>query len=344
MEFKSDNTSAVVPEIFTYLAEINTGYTNPYGEDEISKLAREKIANYFDLKADDITVYFVSTGTAANSISLTAMARQWQRILCTDNAHVTNDECNTPQVFAGGMELESIISKNAKFDINDLKNRLKKVAHGYHVSQVKAITVTQPTELGTVYSIDELKEIFNLAKEHNLKTHMDGARFFNAIQNLNCKPADITHKIGLDVLSLGATKNGAMSAEAIVVFNQELNEHMQVICKSTAQTSSKMRYLSAQWIPILDNIMQKNAENSNNLAEKLTKGLSNLGIKFLTKTITNQVFPILPHKVHKALTESPANFYDWSEEQNGTCIRLVTSWTTTEQEVNNLISIVKDNM
>lgn len=255
MNFCSDNVTGISPEILTALADVNQGAAMPYGEDECTQRLQSKFAQLFET---EVTVFPVTTGTAANALALSVIVPPFGAVYCHSSAHINVDECGAPEFYTGGAKLLTIPGINGKLYAQDLKNAIALSGIGVvHHVQPTAISITQSTEAGTVYSIDEVKQIAEVARNHHLSLHMDGARFANAVVSLGCSPADITWRCGVDMLCFGATKNGAMAAEAVIFFNRDLAQTFGYRLKRSGHLMSKMRFLSAQLEAYIQQILTK---------------------------------------------------------------------------------------
>ena len=325
--FASDNTSGVCPEAWQALEEANAGYQPSYGADEITAQACETFRRFFETDCD---VYFVFNGTAANSLALASMCRSYNSIITAHEAHVETDECGAPEFFSHGSKILLARSPLGKLDPADVE-RIVRSRNDLHFPKPRALSISQSTELGTVYRPGEIKGLGALAKEHGLAIHMDGARFFNALAGVGTAPADITWRAGVDVLCCGGTKLGMAVTEAVVFFNKELSQDFQYRCKQAGQLCSKMRFISAQWLRMLtDDTWKKHASSANALAKKLSDALGNLrGVQILYPVDANAVFAKLPDKMKAGLKERGWVFYSFI----GGGTRLMCSWRTTAADV-----------
>ncbi len=340
MEFRSDNTAGVCPEIMAAILKANEGVAASYGADPISEGLNAKFSALFE---KEVVVFPVATGTAANSLSLAALSPQWGVVYCHRDAHIEQDECGAPEFFTGGAKLGLLDGPHAKIDAATLDSRLKGAGAGVqHHAQPAAVSVTQATEKGAVYKPDEVAAIGEVCRKHKIALHMDGARFGNALARLNCSAADITWKAGVDVLSFGATKNGAMAAEAVIFFDPAKAKDFLYRRKRTAHLFSKMRYLSAQLDAYLEGgLWLKNAAHSNAMATRLAEGLGALpGARLDAPVEANEVFIDLPETAIQRMEKAGLRFHRW--EPGGTLLRLVTAWSTTPAEVERVISTAKE--
>jgi threonine aldolase len=333
--FASDNTSGVCPEAWQALEEANEGYQPSYGADKITAEACETFRRFFETDCD---VYFVFNGTAANSLALATLCRSYNSIITAHEAHVETDECGAPEFFSHGSKILLARSPLGKLDPEDVE-RIVLSRNDLHFPKPRALSISQSTELGTVYRPGEIKGLGTVAKQHGLAIHMDGARFFNALGGVSASPADMTWRAGVDVLCCGGTKLGMAVTEAVVFFNKELSQDFQYRCKQAGQLCSKMRFISAQWLRMLSNdTWRKHASNANALAKKLSDSLGNLpGIQILYPVDANAVFAKLPDKIKAGLKERGWVFYSFI----GGGTRLMCSWRTTEKDVD---AFVRDAM
>lgn len=313
MDFRSDNVAGAAPEIMAALAEANTGNVSSYGADPWSLELDASFSKLFDR---DCKVFPVATGTAANVLSLACIAPGHGAIYCHQDAHIVTDECNAPEFYTGGAKLVNIPGENGKIDLAALDAALSLGwAGSQHNPQPSAVSLTQATEAGTVYSPDEIAAIAERCRAHKMHLHMDGARFANAVAGMNCAPADITWRAGVDVLSFGATKNGAMAAEAVIFFKPELAESFLYRRKRGAHLFSKSRFLSVQLLAMLDNgLWLRLARQANARARELAEGLGKLpGAKVVWPVQANEVFVKLPVEAADAMRKRGALFHTWSE-------------------------------
>ena len=340
MNFQSDNQSSIFPEIIEYLNEINKNSAPAYGVDDITLLANNMLIDLFET---ELRVMYVSSGTAANSIALSTISPPYGGILCSDNAHIGGDECGAPEFFTGGSKLIPLASNNGLiFESEVLKYLNSHGLHGIHEILPSAISITQASELGTVYSSDHLKSITDVAKKYNLFTHMDGARFANACSFLNCSPAEITWKSGIDILSLGTTKSGTMSCEAIVIFNKDIQDDIERRQKRAGHLWSKNRYMAAQIIKWIENDRWRiAAEKANNYADKIQSIFTkNKNILIEYPVNINMVFAKIPLNIQKKLINKNVFFNPWYGDDNST--RFVTSWDTKPEELKNLEKVISN--
>jgi threonine aldolase len=334
--FASDNNSGVHPIILESLKQANNGQVVGYGDDPITKKAVEKFKQLFK---PDIDVYFVFTGTAANVLSIAALCKPYHGVICANTSHLHVDECGAPERFTG-CKLITVPSADGKLSVEVIKPYLTGFDFEHHV-QPLMISVSQCTELGTVYTPEELKAIARLAHENNMYFHIDGARISNAIVSLECTINDITCDAGVDVMSFGGTKNGMMFGEAVVFFNKDLSHEFKYLRKQGMHLYSKMRYASAQFIAYLeDDLWLKNAAHSNKMAKLLEKEIKKIPEINITRPVeANGVFAIIPETIIEPLREKYF-FYTWDEIRNE--VRWMCSFDTTEEDVMDFVSAIKN--
>ena len=331
MHFASDNTAGISPEILAALAAANDGAAGSYGADPITARLEAKLAQLFE---HEVAVFPVATGTAANALALAAVTPPWGAVLCHPLAHIACDEANAPEFYTGGAKLVPVPGADGKLAVADLAALLPGDLGNVHHAQPAAVSLTQATECGTVYRPAEIAEISALAHRHGLAVHMDGARFANALVHVGASPADLTWRAGVDVLSFGATKNGALGAEAIVFFDPARARDLPFRRKRAGHLFSKMRFLSAQLEAyVTDDLWLRNARHANAAAARLAKGLTALpGVRLRHPVEANELFVELPETVISGLSAAGAQFFRW-EGPTSTCIRLVTAWNTREADV-----------
>lgn len=332
--FKSDNVSGVDNRILEYLLEINNEHQNPYGNDYYSKKAEEVIGKAFNT---EVNVYYVTSGTASNVIALSAALRQYQGVICTDTAHINTEEGGSFERFTGSKILP-VSNYNGKLKIEDLEKYVSKI-NNEHFSQAKVISISQLTEFGTMYTNDEIKEIADFAHKNDMYLHLDGARISNAVVALETSYEDMVTKTGVDILSFGGTKNGMMIGEAIVCFNDKINEELKFHRKQGMQLLSKMRYLSGPFIPYLEeNIWYENAKHANDMGQYLISELSKIkNIKISDDLKANMIFAEMDEKYIDNLKDE-IGFNVVKNNQ----VRIVTSFDTKKEEVDNFINRLKE--
>jgi len=341
--FASDNVTAMAPEILTALAAANEGPAMPYGADPVTARLRERFNELFET---EVTVFPVATGTAANVLGLSLLTPPYGAVYCHRDAHIAVDECGAPEFYSGGAKLVTIDGAAGKLAPQGLVAAIGGAGVVHHV-QPAAVSITQASEAGTLYTPSQIAGISEVARGHKLGLHMDGARFANAIAALGCSPAEVTWKAGVDVLAFGATKNGAMAAEAVVIFRPELAREFEFRRKRGGHLFSKGRFLSAQLEAYLtDDLWLHNAKHANALAARLGEGLSALpGITLHHPVEANMLFLRLPQRVAEGLKAAGFMFYDWSTADTGSGyreIRLVTAFDSRSAEVGAFIAAAGD--
>lgn len=334
--FASDNNSGVHPLVMDAIVKANENHAVGYGDDLWTATATEKLKEVFGEKASP---FFVFNGTGANSIALQAVTRSFHSIICAQTAHIYVDECGAPARMSG-CTIIAVPTEDGKLTPELIRPHLHNFGVCHH-AQPKAVYISQVSELGTVYTIEEVKAIAHLLHTYDMYLHMDGARLANACAYLNCTMKELTVDAGVDILSFGGTKNGMMMGEAVISFRPEITEHLQYFRKQSAQLASKMRYLSAQFIPYLENgLWLKNAKTANLQAKKLAAILQEYSpIKFTQKVESNQLFLTMPADVAKKLMEKYF-FYYWNEAISE--VRFVTSWDTTDEDIKGLEETLKE--
>jgi threonine aldolase len=337
--FGSDNVTPVCAPILSAIQAANAAPTGSYGADPFTERLTGVASKLFDT---DVVIYPVATGTAANALALSQIAPPYGGVYCHTGAHIMTDECGAPEFFTGGAKLLGLASPTGKVGPQALAAAVAFAEEmGVHHVRPSAVSVTQATELGTVYGLEELSTLTTTAKRYGLNVHMDGARFANAMARLGCTPAEATWKCGVDVLSLGASKNGALCAEAVVFFNRALAEGFERRRKQAGHLWSKLRYLSCQLLAYLeDGLWLRNAAQANAMASRLARGLMDLPYATLLQNVeANEVFVALPEKLIERLEKADFHFYRWPLIQvpEGATVRLVTSYMTTEADVDDFL-------
>lgn len=325
--FASDNNSGVHPEILRAMVLANTGHAPAYGDDPYTRKAVEK---FKALLGDAIEVYFVFLGTGANVLALQAAARPFHSVICAETAHIHVDECGAPEKFTG-CKLLTIPATDGKITVEGIRSHLHGIGFEHH-SQPRVVSITQPTELGTVYSPDEIRRITDFAHENQLIVHMDGARIANAAAHLNLNPRDITADVGVDALSFGGTKNGMMYGEAVVFFDNGLAADFKYIRKQSMQLASKMRFIAVQFEALLtDDLWWKNASHANAMAKLLAREVERIPeIRITQKVESNGVFAVVPPRCIREI-QKDFSFYVWNESTSE--VRWMTSFDTSPEEV-----------
>lgn len=330
-QFASDNYSGICPEAWNALAEANKDHAIPYGEDVWTAEAADSFRDLFET---DCEVFFVFNGTAANSLAIAHCCHSYHSIVCASCGHIETDECGAPEFFSNGAKLLHVNSPNGKLDIAAAEEAITR-RDDIHYPKAKVISITQSTECGTVYSVEDLRAVHEVALRHRMRVHMDGARFANAVASLGVAPKEITWKVGVDVLCFGSTKNGAVAGEAVVFFDKNLAREFDYRCKQAGQLASKMRFLSAPLVGMLKNdVWINNARHANQMAAKLQQRLQEIGIsEFLFPREANALFFKLPDKAANIMTEKGWRIYNFI----GGAHRLMCGWDTTDQDIDDII-------
>jgi len=340
MNFASDNHYGASPQILAALSAIGDAPDAAYGDDAITERVRRKLCEVFER---EVAVYPVINGTTANSLSLATLVPPHGAIFCHAEAHIAVDECGAPEFFTHGAKLAPIEGADCKITPDGIERALKHFQKGFvHHNQPAAVSVTQATELGTAYSPAELRAICDVAHGHGMKVHMDGARFANALVGLGCTPAEMTWRSGVDVLSFGATKNGALAAEAVIFFKKEDARDFEYRRKKSGHLLSKMRFVSAQLEAYLANDhWLSNARRANGLAQRLAQGLAAAkSVEIAHPVQANAVFARMPAALAGKLREAGAKFYPWGVPEDGRVLaRLMVSFATPESAVAKLIDL-----
>lgn len=334
--FKSDNNSGVHPKILESIISANTGHDNPYGYDKYSVEAKKKIRELFEKEVD---IYFVTTGTAANIIGLSCLLEPFEAVVCTDTAHINTDEGGSFERISGSKILYTE-GKDGKLEIEDIKPFLT-VKGDEHRVQPRIISISQTTETGTLYTVEEIKALADFAHDNHMLLHIDGARIANAVVALNTSFKEMITDTGVDLLSFGGTKNGMMVGEAIISFNNDLTKDLKYYRKQGMQLLSKMRFISAQFIGYLEGeLWRENAQNANSMGQYLANELSKLkGVMVKEGLMTNMIFANMDKKIIDELQEK-FGFYTIDEDTN--LVRLVTSFDTTKEDIDRFIEAIKE--
>ena len=336
--FASDNNSGIHPTILKAIEIANVGHAVGYGDDIYTEEAKRLFRNEF---GNDTEIFFTLTGTGANILSIQSLCLSFNSIICAETAHIHTDECGAPEKYTGS-KLIPIPSSNGKVSPAELLKKL----HGFdfeHHSQPGMLSISQVTEMGTVYSVEEIKELAAIVHQHDMYLHMDGARIANAAVSLGLNFCAFTKDAGVDVLSFGGTKNGLMLGEAVIFFNPQLAKNSKYFRKQAAQLYSKMRFVSTQFIPYLrDEIWKENAAHSNAMAQKLAGLVADIkAIKITQKVDANGIFAIVPKEVIPIIRKEYF-FYDWDEIKGE--VRWMTSFDTTEEDILNLVALLKAHL
>ena len=335
-QFASDNYSGICPEVMDYLNKANQGHAKAYGEDEWTHRATDLFQEIFET---DCEVFFASNGTAANSLSLSTLCQSYHSIICHEKAHIETDECGAPALFTHGSKLLLGRGEQGKLTPQSIETLVTKRSD-LHYPKPKAISLTQTTELGTLYSPQELNKLQTMCDRHQLKIHMDGARFSNAIASTNVSPADMTWRNGVDVLCFGGTKNGMALGEAILFFDKSLAEDFNYRCKQSGQLASKMRFVSAQFVGLLETgAWLRNASHANACAAYLAEQLAVLPeLSFTSEHQANSLFVQMPLSLIEALYRRGWHFYTFIGDGGA---RLMCSWNSTVERIDEFVKDVK---
>ena len=336
--FASDNYAGVHVEVLEAIASVNTGHQPAYGDDEVTARLQTVIQTHF---GDEAQVYCVFNGTGANVVALQSACRPWEAVICARNAHIDADEGGAPEKVAG-LKLHTVDTPDGKLTPELIDTQ----AWGFgvvHRAQPRAVSITQSTELGTVYSVNEIAAIAERVHSHGMVLHLDGARISNAAASLGASLRDFTTDAGVDLVSLGGTKNGALSAEAVVVLNPELATAVPFVRKTFMQLASKMRFTSAQLIALFGgDLWLRSASHANSMARRLSAGLHQIPGVIVTQQVqANAVFAILPPQVTTALQQRH-HFYVWDHRTGE--VRLMCSWDTTEEDIEVFLADVATEM
>lgn len=337
IELRSDNAASAAPEIMSAIASANVGSALAYGADQWTLELRDKVREVFE--HPDAEVFPVISGTAANSLALAALCPPWGAVLCHETAHILNSECGATSMFGGGAVMRGVGGANFRMNPETLQHAFDATRWGDpHHSQPSVLSFTVPSDHGTVYTPAQIAELTALAREHGLRSHLDGARIANAIAALGCSPADITWRAGIDALSLGAMKNGALSTDAIVCFDPVVSEQMVYRVKRAGHVASKMRFQSVQLTAYFtDDLWLRLASHSNAAMARLASGLRSLDIELLNDPDVNMLFARLDPAAADHMAESGLLFYRMSNDK----VRLVTSFQTTYDEIDEALQRIK---
>ncbi len=330
--FASDNCAGICPEALQALLAANDGHVPGYGEDEWTRRVSDRLRELFETDCD---VYFVFNGTAANSLALASLCQSYHSVVCHELAHVETDECGGPEFFSNGSKLLTARGEGGKLTPEAVREVVSRRSD-IHFPKPRVVTLTQATEVGTMYRPAEVAAIAELAHAHGLRVHMDGARFCNAVASLGVAPADITWRAGVDVLCFGGTKMGLPVGEAVVFFDRKLSENFAWRCKQAGQLASKMRFLSAPWLGMLeDGAWLRRAAHANAMAQRLAAGLAEIpGARLLFPVEANGVFVALPDAVQQGLRARGWRFYTFIAAGGA---RLMCAWDTQPESVDALL-------
>ena len=348
MNFASDNTGPVHPNVMAALIAANTGYALPYGGDDLTAQTIQNIRDLFE--APDAAVFLVSLGTAANSLILATLSQPWETVFCHTVAHIHEDECNAPEFYSGGTKLTLVPGPEAKMTAENLRRSiLAEETRGVHGPQRGPVSLTQATERGTIYSLKEIQEISATAEEFGLPVHMDGARFANAVQSLGCSAAEMTWKSGVDAVTFGGTKNGLMAVEAVIFFNPKHAWEFELRRKRGAHLFSKHRFLAAQMQSYLaGDLWLDMAKKSNDASARLIQGLKQIPeVQINFEPQANIIFAQWARAAHQRLHAAGAQYYvmagDHTTGPSDELLpaRLVTDWSTTPENVDKFLDILR---
>ena len=350
MQFGSDNQTGASRQILEMLTKANSDFTHGYGDDHWCRQAADDLKELFSC---ELEVFFVATGTAANSLALSCLAQPWETILCQHQAHIIQDESTAPEFFTGGARLIAISGQAGKLHIEHLKHYFEQLGdEPPHTPRTRALSITQVNESGLVYTPEELRVLCSFAHDRRMRVHMDGARFANAVATLDCSPAELTWKAGIDVLSLGATKCGAIAAEAVLFFDRDLAESFVHRRKRSGHLVSKGRFFGAQFVGWLkDKHWLKLATHANRQAKKLEEKLTLFSfISLVWPREANEIFVIMPKKLVRFLHDSGAEFYQWPNHSlprgielgnKSSFVRLVNSHATTDEHIDRFCELIR---
>ena len=348
----SDNVVGASREILDAIAAANAAPEASYGADRFSREAEARLGQIFER---DVKVFLVATGTAANSLALSAFTPPWGAVFCHEESHIADDECGAPEMFTAGAKLVGIRGEAGKFSTHDLEHALKRFPRGViKAVQPSIVSLSQVTECGTLYSLDEIKMLAAVAKRYDVAVHMDGARFANALLSLGCTPAEMTWKAGVDVLSFGATKNGALACEAVIFFDPKHTKDFEFRRKRSGHTLSKGRLFGAQLLAYLENdLWIANARHANAMAKQLSEGFTKIAsMRMPWKTEANEVFVIMPKRIADAFLHSKIFAAPWYAESislpsyekikdDESCLRFVTSYATKPEEIETVLKTAR---
>jgi threonine aldolase len=335
-QFTSDNYSGICPEALEYTLKANQGSSPAYGNDEWTQKATDRFRELFEI---DCEVFFVFNGTAANSLSLAALCQSYHSVICHESAHIETDECGAPEFASNGSKLLLAKGHHGKLTSSAIEAIVTK-RNDIHYPKPKVISVTQATELGTIYSLEELASLKQVAQQHGLKIHMDGARFANAVASMNQTPAQMSWQSGVDVLCFCGTKNGMALGEAIIFFDRALAEDFAYRCKQAGQLASKMRFISAPWLGLLETgAWLNNARHANQCAAYLENRLLDLdGIEIMFPREANAVFVKMPPSAIQYLHQQNWQFYTFIGVGG---VRFMCSWNTTKSRIDRLVNDIE---
>ena len=339
VKFASDNVAGACPEVLDAILKANEGDSIPYGNDQISTDLQNKFSEIFE---KEVVVFPTASGTAANALALATLTPSFGNIYCHKLAHINMDECGAPEFYTGGGKLVTLQGNKGKITAEELDKTISGKGIVHH-TQPSSVSITQVCETGEVYQLDEIKKISEVTHKHNLNIHMDGARFANALTSLNCSPAEMTWKSGIDVLSFGATKNGCIAAEAIIFFKKDLVGNIAFLMKRAGHLLSKMRFVSAQLDAYISNdVWLKNAKHANGMGKMLSEGLAkHNSIEIAYPTEANEVFAKFPRHMIEHLNSEGYKMNE--DELDGKAVRLVAAWNTKASDVESFLSSINQS-
>jgi threonine aldolase len=347
MNFASDNTAPVAPAILDAIVEANHGYARGYGNDDWTRAVERRMAELFE---HEVSVFLVPTGTAANALSLAHVTPPWGVVFCHENAHIVTDECGAPEFFGSGLKLEGLSGESGKIAPGTFKAALDSYGgHEPHQMVASALSITQASEAGTIYRVDEIAELSQIAHARSLAVHMDGARFANALVRLSTTPAQMTWQSGVDILSFGATKGGAMAAEAVMIFDPARAAYFGERRKRAGQLLSKHRFIASQMAAYLDgNYWLELARHANAMADLLAQGLTSVGLPPVWPVEANLVFVVLSRALDAKLKAAGADYYVRPGKAVGhgtdeVLVRLVSSFSTQRPDIDRFINLCKES-
>ncbi len=336
-QFASDNYAGICPEALAALTAANAGHAPAYGEDEWTRRVSDRLRALFETDCD---VYFAFNGTAANSLALASLCQSYHSVICHELAHVDTDECGGPEFFSNGSKLLPAKGEGGKLTPDAVREVIARRSD-IHYPKPRVVTLTQATEVGTVYRPAEITAVAEMAHASGLRVHMDGARFANAVASLGVSPADVTWRAGVDVLCFGGTKMGLPVGEAVVFFDRRLSEDFAYRCKQAGQLASKMRFLSAPWLGMLEgDAWLRHARHANAMAQRLAAGLATVpGVKLLFPAEANGVFAELPATAIEGLRARGWRFYTFIGAGGA---RFMCAWDTTPERVDALLADLRE--
>jgi threonine aldolase len=347
VNFASDNTAPVAPAILDAIVRANAGYALGYGNDDWTHAAEKRLAEVFER---DVAVFLVPTGTAANALALAQVTPPWGVVFCHAQSHIVTDECGAPEFFGGGLKLCGLPGNGGKIAPDTLQTALAGYGgHRPHQMIASALSITQASEAGTIYRPDEIATLCDIAHARSLAVHMDGARFANALVRFNATPAQLTWRSGIDVLSFGATKGGALAAEAVVFFDPARAAFLGERRKRAGHLLSKHRFIAAQFLAYLDNdLWLALARHANAMADRLAEQLSAVGLPPVWPVEANLIFVALPRELDAKLKAAGASYYVRSSEgldvgPDNVLVRLVTSFATQSEDIERFVGLCKDS-